>query len=119
MRRERPLHYILDAAGEPVACDDLDTWANFLENRDARRVAQDRDEGPDGADVWISTVFLSLDHQYGDGPPILWETMVFGGPLDGEQNRYTSRAAALAGHQRMCKAVTDAIREAAGGGNGA
>ena len=29
----------------------------------------------------ISTVFLGLDHQYGKGPPLLFETMAF---IDGE-----------------------------------
>lgn len=27
---------------------------------------------------WVSTVFLGLDHQYGEGPPLVFETMVFG-----------------------------------------
>lgn len=104
------LRYILDEQGEPVPCDDITEWGHFYENKDARRVAQDRDEGPDKIDVWISTVFLALDHQYGKGPPILWETMVFGGPLDGEQDRYSSRAAALRGHQVMCERVSAALR---------
>jgi hypothetical protein len=69
-------------------------------------IAKDRDEsaGPDGVEV--STVFLGLDHDLsGNGPPILWETMVFGGPLDGHTDRYTSLAAALAGHQEICRMV--------------
>jgi hypothetical protein len=48
--------------------------------------------------VTVSTVFLALDHSFGDGPPVLWETMVFGGPADMDQQRYTSREAAEAGH---------------------
>jgi hypothetical protein len=35
----------------------------------------------------ISTVFLGLDHNWGRKPPVLWETMVFGGKLDRTQNR--------------------------------
>ena len=36
----------------------------------------------------VSTVFLALDHSFGRaGPPLLFETMVFGGKLDGEQER--------------------------------
>jgi hypothetical protein len=38
-----------------------------------RRVAQDRVGG-----VFVSTVFLPIDHSFGGGPPILFETMVFG-----------------------------------------
>lgn len=51
--------------------------------------------------VDVSTVFLGLDHQFGEGPPLLFETMVFGGPLDEEQRRYTTWAEAEAGHAEM------------------
>jgi hypothetical protein len=27
--------------------------------------------------MYVSTVFLGLNHQYGDGPPLVFETMVF------------------------------------------
>jgi hypothetical protein len=54
-------------------------------------------------------VFLGLDHSFRQGPPILWETMVFGGPLDGEMMRYTSRAEAFDGHQEMCRRVREAL----------
>jgi hypothetical protein len=40
--------------------------------------------------VKISTVFLGLDHSYFAGPPILFETMVFGGEYDEHQQRYTT-----------------------------
>ncbi len=111
MRTDR---YILDADGEPQPCEDLLTWARWYETAD-RRVAQDMDEGvPDDADpvtrIRVSTVFLALDHSFGFGAsPVLWETMVFGGVLDGETSRYTSKAAALVGHQRMCERVRKTI----------
>jgi hypothetical protein len=106
---DRPLHYILDDAGEPTPCDPL-TWAEwFVQHPDARRIAQDYDENDPTKSIYISTTFLGLDHQYGDGPPILWETMVFGGLLDGEMNRYSSRDAALKGHQEMCRRVMETL----------
>lgn len=38
--------------------------------------------------VRISTVFLGIDHRhFGDGPLLLFETMIFGGTLDHFQNR--------------------------------
>lgn len=38
--------------------------------------------------VRISTAFLGIDHNFtGRGPPLLFETMVFGGALDGECGR--------------------------------
>jgi hypothetical protein len=63
------------------------------------RVANDTvGEGADRAQ--ISTVFLGLDHQWGDGPPLIFETMVFGGRFDQSQERYPTEEAALAGHAR-------------------
>ncbi len=105
----RPHQYILDDNGEPVPCDDVEVWARWFEraSRDRSRIiAQDLDERDPAKTVKVSTVFIGLDHQWGDGPPVLWETLVFGGVLDGEMRRYTSRAEALRGHQAMCERVT-------------
>lgn len=101
-------HYILDERGEPVPCDDVRVWGEWFQTAE-RHVAQDMDEGEGAAAVRVSTVFLGLDHAFNGGPPVLWETLVFGGPLDGEMLRYTSRAAALAGHREMCALVSAAI----------
>jgi len=106
------MYYILKA-GEPVRCDDALEWGRWFEaatKSGDRLIAQDRDEhaAPDG--VLVSTVFLGLDHNFSEkGPPVLWETLVFGGVLDGEMDRYSSRAAALDGHQRMCRRVNGTI----------
>lgn len=102
----RPLHYVL-VNGEPRPCIDVVEWAEWFETAD-RVLAKDRDEGAGSADgVEVSTVFLGLDHNpYGIGPPILWESLVFGGPLDGTMKRYATRDEALAGHQQLCRAVT-------------
>jgi len=52
----------------------------------------------------ISTVFLGLDHQYQDGlPPILFETMIFGGSADGFMCRYNTYEQAVVGHRRIVK----------------
>jgi len=57
----------------------------------------------------VSTVFIGLDHRFfGDGPPLLFESMVFGGPLDGEQFRYPTWDAAAAGHALL---VDEAVLE--------
>lgn len=56
--------------------------------------------------VTVSTVFLGLDHNFqGVGPPVLWETMVFGGGYDEAQERYTDEAASIAGHLRWVELV--------------
>ena len=49
--------------------------------------------------VRISTIFLGLDHSFGGGIPILFETMIFGGKHDQYQERYTTYEDAEAGHK--------------------
>ena len=102
--------YVLDERGEPQPCDDVLAWGRWFETAE-RHVAQDMDEGEGAERVRVSTVFLGIDHNWhGDGPPVLWETLVFGGPLDGEMQRYCSKAHALVGHQAMCQRVRVAGR---------
>ncbi len=55
--------------------------------------------------IHVSTVFLRLDHNYHDGPPILFETMVFGGKHDQYQRRYTSWDEAVLGHREILHEV--------------
>jgi|SRR6185503_9265685 len=91
---------------QPVRVADTLEWARWFEDFEGRRVACD-----EIGDVRVSTVFLGLDHQYGDGPPLLFETMVFGGPLDGEMDRYSTWDEAAAGHVAMTVRVTLAAKE--------
>jgi hypothetical protein len=89
-------YYRLDpGTGEPVSEPDLLTWARWFETAD-RRVAV----------YSVSTVFLGLDHGFGPGPPVLWETMVFGPGGGGhDERRWHSRAEALAGHEAAVAAL--------------
>lgn len=106
-------NYILDAKGNPKRERDLMTWARWYEkNTDDRRVAWDEiGEGKDK--VVVSTVFLAIDHGFGQGGlPILWETMIFGGAHDQHQDRYTTREEAVLGHQyalRLAKAALQPV----------
>lgn len=61
--------------------------------------------------VQISTVFLGLNHAWDDGPPMLFETMVFGGPLSDEQDRCSTYDEAEAMHERMCERVRQSIAD--------
>ena len=64
------------------------------------------DEIPfDGYSVTVSTVWLGMDHSFGDGPPLIFETMVFGGELDQECDRYTTEEQAQQGHAAMVARV--------------
>lgn len=65
-------HYILDADHNPVQCNEVMVWGRFFEDMDNRRVAYSETEFHT-----VSTVFLGIDHNFGDGPPILFESMVF------------------------------------------
>ncbi len=93
--------YILEGK-KAVPCD-LMTWANSYEKPELRRVA-DTHIG----ESRVSTVFLGLDHNFGNGAPLLFETMVFGGPLDQEMERYTFWEEAEKGHAVMVERVKGA-----------
>ena len=58
----------------------------------------------------ISTVWLGMDHNFGDGPPVIFESMVFN--VDGWQDfqdRYTTEADATAGHERIVAAIANRL----------
>jgi len=102
-------HYILNKDGEPQRCYDLLEWAVWYEHAGRRdRIVKQETIWPS----FISTVFLGLDHRWTSrGSPILWETMVFGGPLDSEQCRCSgSREQAMAMHIKLIKQVRLARR---------
>lgn len=95
------LFYLLNPTTHEVTVSyDAEVWAEAFESQD-RRVAVTHI----GAGVKVSTVFLGIDHRFGDGPPILFETMVFGGPLDGTEQRYATWEEAVVGHQRVVSAT--------------
>lgn len=59
-------------------------------------------------DSRISTVWLGLDHGFGSRSPLIFETMVFGGPLNQEMKRYRTLQEAVAGHEEMVERVKKA-----------
>lgn len=88
--------------GETLRC------LNNMEARTVQKtvlVAPETDE-----EVEISTVFLCLDHSHSDlGPPIVFETMVFGGLLHDSQERYATWDEAETGHREMVTRVWDSF----------
>lgn len=79
----------------PVPADDLLEWAKWYETAD-RTVSKTERPG-----YTVSTVFLGLDHRYlGDGPPLLFETMIFGGNHDQYQSRCSTWEEAEAMHAK-------------------
>ena len=97
-------YYRLDQDENPVVETNTTAWEGWMRTRE--RTAHDTV----GLFV-VSTVFLGMDHNHGNGPPVLWETMVF--PLDprtGEHDwselecrRYTTAQAAREGHAEILK----------------
>jgi hypothetical protein len=94
--------YVLDGH-TPVPASDIRDWGRWFEKAD-RHVAKTEINH-----VTVSTVFLGLDHAFGGGTPILFETLVFGGPLDGEMERYATWDQAEAGHKAIVERVNGAM----------
>jgi hypothetical protein len=95
-------NYILNEQGEPVATNDLNVWARFFEL--PTRIVKQEDIGR----LKVSTVFLSMDHNFGGGPPVLWETMVFDEGSEIAVNRCAgSREQATAMHAEMVNRVNN------------
>ena len=89
-------HYVLDADNRPVEAD-LMTWAQWWETASNRIV----DWTQINSEVMVSTVFLGLDHRFGGkGPPLLFETMIFGAGDEAQNDvwRYSSWDDAKTGH---------------------
>lgn len=103
--------YILDEHGKPMRCEDMRVWADWMAAGD--RIVAKTDVG----ELRVSTVFLGLDHNFdfGHGPPVLWETMIFGAPagspLAGYQKRYTGQQAAVEGHAQAVVLALAAKRD--------
>jgi hypothetical protein len=91
--------YILDGH-EAKPCYDLMHWAHWFASAN-RRV----DETIVG-DKRVSTVFIGLNHQYGEGPPLLFETMIFAPDNDGEyQTRCTTWEEAEEMHRKAVESL--------------
>lgn len=58
--------------GYAVPCEDLLEWAMWIETGRQKWQLIDTIEG-----FRVSTIFLGLDHNWGNGDPLLWETMIF------------------------------------------
>ena len=66
-------YYKLDKDKNVVPADRRDPDFNKLWEADYRRVAEDT-----VGNIWVSTVFLPMDHRFGQKwPPIVFETMAF------------------------------------------
>jgi hypothetical protein len=89
-----------------VPVETVEEWANFFENKD-RKIGNTRI-----GEVLVSTVFLGLDHSFFAGPPLWFETMIFGGDRDQETYRYETWEQACAGHRETVASLGGQTAEA-------
>jgi hypothetical protein len=95
--------YVLNDAHEAVPVGSLEEWAAWAAAQDAagrdyRRVALE-----ELGDIRVSTVFLGMDHNhFGNGPPLIFETIIFGGPHNEWQQRCSTWDEALQQHAEAC-----------------
>lgn len=117
MRRWPRFYKLVDK--NPVPC----TMMEWAENMDGptRQLALTKVHGDENFQkgIVVSTVFLGLDHNYFDrGPPVLFETMIFGGTLNQSMMRYATYDEALVGHDVAVKKVKAAMFRLINGGKG-
>jgi len=90
-------YYALNDDGSVQATSDPSGWSG------TRPVGRDHVIEGDPSSMWVSTVFLGLDHGWGFGAPQLFETMVFSNDEDFAGNgwvyRYSTLADARRGHE--------------------
>jgi len=106
-------YYILDKNKNAVEIDHTDLseslreWSEFMSKKENKTVAQENVDlyvnGQFCGQVWVSTVFLGINHSYGNPyhrspnpdddeyKPVLFETMIFGFPEDFEAHQYMER----------------------------
>jgi len=82
---------------KPVLCESMTEWATDFKHEHVANTSK--------GGIRVSTVFLGLDHNWGSGPPLLFETMIFGGQYDQEQWRYSTWKEAEEGHKKSCQLV--------------
>ncbi len=88
-----------DRKGRRITSEELQ---RLLFQNDYKRVAEDAVEDT----LWVSTVWLGLNHAWWPGGVEIFETMVFGagsyhGVPDFGQRRYATEEEALAGHKEV------------------
>jgi hypothetical protein len=98
--------------GNPISTQE---WATLHKHLAYLRIA--RTTVSSAADLTktfdVSTVWLGLDHSFRNGPPLIFETMVFAeGSSDLACRRYSTEAQAREGHAEMVTVVAATVDDA-------
>lgn len=125
------MYYILDEANQLQPIDNIIEWSKWFDenqhkkflnqtwiikkpygkakSRMAKKINKRRAIHPK---IWVSTVFLGLDHNYFGGAPITFESMAFSDGdfgCDLEQARHYTWDEAMAGHVAMVNKVKSTL----------
>jgi hypothetical protein len=87
----------------------VDNINQYLEDTGSRRVAFTNITST----ISVSTVFLGINHNFDDGTPILYESLVQDThePMDNEiMVRYETRQQAIDGHDKLCEKMKMQVR---------
>ncbi len=99
--------YLLGPGHIIIPTFDIVAWALARSHVSQRRVAWTRL----APDIWVSTVFLGIDHNFlSGGPPLVFETMVHSDYGWDDQVRYCTWDEAEAGHHAMVETISARIR---------
>jgi hypothetical protein len=86
-----------DKAGQPITRDE---WAALRYDPDGKVSDYARIGFDTIGDVEVSTVWLGIDHAFTlGGPPVIYETMIFGGEFDQDMLRCRTEDVALHNHR--------------------
>lgn len=90
-----PCGVCYDPAGQPISFAE---WVNYAE---AARVVETVI-----GDTRVATIYTGCSSEM---PPLIYETLVSGGPFDRTRRRYRTHSEALCGHDRIVAAARNEI----------
>ena len=107
--------YVLDGK-TLVEVPDVLTWARWrAAHRFNCQIKDDYFGHKAIGEVRVSTIFLGVDHRIelveSARPPIVFETMIFGGAHDGYQDRCATYDEALAMHEKAVRLAVQQFKE--------
>lgn len=105
--RELGIH---DREGKPITS--MERFALLLADVEYKVVKQEH-VGP----YWVSTIWVGIDYNFGmGGPPLIFETMVFGDTddlsMDLDCHRWTTEQHAREGHEEIVTLIRATMQEA-------
>lgn len=99
--RDHEMKYYILKDKHVVEAKNLLEWCSWFEHSGERILRKSK-----FSDIVVSTVFLGIDHNFtGKGPPVVFESMVFGGQHDQLCRRCCTYPEALQQHNELVQLV--------------